>query len=573
MKNVLIFLMVMLFCLFNSNLSNAQTGWKWGRGATLYSTWPHSAEASPVTANKYGESFEATIIEYCDSVHMGGISIVDTAHRGQMVLITKIDSPGNYVWVNCLYGAITPLAIAADDIGNVYMMGSYSHGAITVGTYTFPDPTTLYSYLLVKISSSGAILWARSISDSGSVGITGEMCVDFNGNVYVTGVFKGVSATIGTSVLVNHDTTGVTQDIFVAKYNASGSCAWAHGYGTISDDYDKSISRASDGYFYFGGRASYYDVLTIDTTSINGYDGFYVKADTNGNIIWVKALPANTRLSCFTSDESGNLYITGNVMGGGVWAGTDYLYPTSISCVFIFKADSTGNLLWGKEGESDDISMRTWAIVADRCGKVWIGGGMGTYPSTGTDTINFNGHTLTPPPGSFDPIFLVQYDTAGNYLSNLTLPSGGDEPNGVALDKLGNLFVCGDYTHCQMTFAHDTLPYISSNEGLFVGRYKYDASPCMAEVPLAVPDESNTALSNIMIFPNPAFNECTIQSIEKFPAGASAGIYDLTGRLLREFDLSCKSTVISVKDFTPGMYTCRIVSDNNEVVKKLVVMK
>lgn len=69
-------------------------------------------------------------------------------------------------------------------------------------------------------------LWAKSaigtIPDYGY-----SVSADAQGNVFVTGRFFSPTITFDTITLTNTDSSGNTEDIFIAKYDTSGNILWA----------------------------------------------------------------------------------------------------------------------------------------------------------------------------------------------------------------------------------------------------------------------------------------------------------------------------------------------------------
>ena len=75
---------------------------------------------------------------------------------------------------------------------------------------------TNYDIFIVKLGSEGNVLWAKG---AGSPGIdVGVSAIDDFGNIYVAGWFRySTSLTFGATTLLNSDTSGNDQTMFVAK--------------------------------------------------------------------------------------------------------------------------------------------------------------------------------------------------------------------------------------------------------------------------------------------------------------------------------------------------------------------
>ena len=63
---------------------------------------------------------------------------------------------------------------------------------------------------------------------------------------YVAGVFTGKTLQIGSYTLTNTDTSGLTTDVFVAKYNINDNLVWAKSFGSNKNDTFKGIATDED---------------------------------------------------------------------------------------------------------------------------------------------------------------------------------------------------------------------------------------------------------------------------------------------------------------------------------------
>ena len=136
------------------------------------------------------------------------------------------------------------------------------------------------------------------------------MAVDSSGNVYVTG-YTGFS---------HRRPDGEGPDIFLTKYDSSGSQQWIKQIGTPGWDSGESVAVDSSGNVYVTGQ----------------YNGlFLAKYNSNGTERWFKEIGFGVGRSV-ALDSSGNAYVTGQYRSEE--------FPQGVRDVFLLKYDTNGNL-------------------------------------------------------------------------------------------------------------------------------------------------------------------------------------------------------------------------------------
>src|ERR1035437_3279293 len=86
-------------------------------------------------------------------------------------------------------------------------------------------------------------LWAKSAAGTNAdYGMS--VSAGVHGNVFVTGTFFSPTITFGSDTLTNAGGTGNTEDVFIAKYDASGNVLWAKSAG--GTDWDEGLSVSAD---------------------------------------------------------------------------------------------------------------------------------------------------------------------------------------------------------------------------------------------------------------------------------------------------------------------------------------
>ena len=247
---------------------------------------------------------------------------------------------------------------AIDGQGNVYVAGGFM-GSMTFNTS--PQPTTLnsteaYDVYLAKLSPSGQPLWARMAN--GATGLTFTdpatkqpedfsydgalaVAVDADDNAYVGGgfvqslSFKDASGAVVASL---HDNTDPNNDdinfeLFVAKYDASGSLIWARGGESGAADsndgtenLDSGINGITDividrtGVPYVAGTFSGANFLGHSVTPAGGRDILLSRLDpSTGAPVWV-VTPGSSDTDAalgLAIDDTASLYLIGD-MGGTI---------------------------------------------------------------------------------------------------------------------------------------------------------------------------------------------------------------------------------------------------------------
>ncbi|HEX7540068.1 MAG TPA: SBBP repeat-containing protein, partial [Syntrophales bacterium] len=117
----------------------------------------------------------------------------------------------------------------------------------------------------------GTKQWSRFHGGTGSDVATG-MAVDTSGNVYITG---------NTNADLDGQTNAGGHDLFVMKYDSSGTRLWTQMLGTASGEYGRSVAVDGSGNSFLTGFTS----GNLDGATNNGSnDAYIVKYDTNGTL-------------------------------------------------------------------------------------------------------------------------------------------------------------------------------------------------------------------------------------------------------------------------------------------------
>jgi hypothetical protein len=223
--------------------------------------------AMSVIQNNAGEYL---IAGYTDSTD-GDIT---TNHGGFDYWVIKLDTHGNLIWQKCLGGSKT------DEARSIKQT---SDGGYLIGGYTWSDDGDVsghigtYDYWIVKLNSSGKILWNKCLGGSSwDYGVSAIETVD---NGYFIG---GFSISRNGNVTGNHGGF----DYWVVKLDSQGDLVFEKSLGGSKDEQLNSAIQTHDGGYLLIGSTESNDGNV--TGNHGGSDSWIVKLDSSGFIEWQK---------------------------------------------------------------------------------------------------------------------------------------------------------------------------------------------------------------------------------------------------------------------------------------------
>jgi hypothetical protein len=241
--------------------------------------------------------------------------------------IAKYDSAGNVLWAhNNGNGYSWGQSIAADAAGNSIVLGILVDTAVTFGNETVYNADGLgYTpdLFIVKYDANGNVQWAQGVGGTDYDG-DGSIAADAAGNVFIAGFYFSNTITIGSFVLINESTGG--DDFFAAKLDPAGNVLWvndADGYCEPT-----AITTDSQGNCYVTGSFNAYVTFGGDTLIEDGglsSDVFVVKYHASGNPVWQISGGGDHYDEAWSIAVNANLdvFITGEFLGdSAVFGGT-----------------------------------------------------------------------------------------------------------------------------------------------------------------------------------------------------------------------------------------------------------
>jgi hypothetical protein len=398
--------------------------------------------------------------------------------------IATFGQTSDWEWAESAYSGEDDMgnSIAVDASGNSYVTGSFSDYEI------YFDPITLTNanadgyfddIFVVKYDPTGKVVWAKGAGGTQS-DIGSSISVDADGNLYVTGYFASPAITFGNTTLINTNTIGYP-DIFIVKYDNSGTVIWAKSAGGANDDYGESTSVDATGNLYLtGGFRSAtitFGNATLTNTDSSGFssDVFVVKYDSSGNVLWTKSgAGINDYYALYGRrievDLNGNLYLTGTYSNALITFDSTTLTNTASGSadIFIVKYDPSGNVLWAKSagGNYSDYGI---SISVDQNGNSYITG------PCGGSVIHFDSISLENTAG----LYIVKYDSSGNAIWANSASQGYGASYAITANADGSSFITGYFSSDSITFG-STILYLSPHDyygfgigDIFVVKYNF----------------------------------------------------------------------------------------------------
>jgi len=327
------------------------------------------------------------------------------------LFVLKYNSSGTKQWTQQLGTSSGDYAtgVATDSSGNVYAAGGTSGG---LDGNTNQGKIDLF---LVKFDLAGNKQWTKQLGTSSNENAR-DVATDFSGNVYVAG------STLGG--LDGNTNPGIHMDLFLTKYNSSGTKQWTQQLGTPTVEEGTGVATDSSGNIYVSG---YTWGILDGISNVNNSDPFIVKYNANGNKQWSQQIgsPESEAAWGVASDSAGNAVIVGATRGG-----LDGNTNSGEVDFFAIKFNSSGNKQWTRQmGTSETDSAK--GVASDSSGNVYVVG----WTSGGLDGNSNSGG---------EDIFVVKYSVAGvKQWTQQFGSSSNDMAYGVVTDSSGNVYVAG----------------------------------------------------------------------------------------------------------------------------------
>jgi hypothetical protein len=411
------------------------------------------------------------------------------------------------------------------------------------------------------------------------------------------------------------------EDVYVVKLDANGNLKWTKTIGGPDDDWGNAIVQTKDGgYAITGGTKSYGGGVPSSA------DIYVIKLDSDGNKLWTKTIEGP-----WGSDDEGNSII--QTKDGGIVVTGNTLDLSGWDDAFVFKLDSTGNLLWtntlgGAHDNQDSYSVvqtvdggfaitgsnysnvknnfYVYVVKLDSIGTlVWaetIGGNRGEGGNSIVQTKD-KGYAIAAITNSFgkDSIdeYIIKLDSIGNlkwtkvfgepeynYVYSLIQTNDGgfatieEGPYFVKLDSLGNSCLPEDSGGIVGIGGSNTTTggiITSSDSGrMGSGGTIINGANLTTICKVTSIEELNKEVETIEAYPNPSNGKFIIQIVNENWLIESYGIeiYNIMGeKIYSQFTTHNSQFTIQLNDQPNGIYFIRLMGVDKEITGKIILQK
>ncbi len=214
------------------------------------------------------------------------------------------------------YGWCKTYGGAGNDIGTGDTVQT-SDGGFAVSGDTNSSGAGGTDFWLVRTDATGRMLWNKTYG-----GALNEVCGDTIQTSDGGYVLVGNTASFGAGGL----------DVWLVKTDAAGTVQWNKTYGGTGDEYELNIIQTGDGGYAMAGYTTSY--------GSGGRDFYFIRTDASGNILLNKTYGGSGTELAYGITQTGD--------GGYVLGGYTNSFGAGGNDGWLVKTDATGNMIWNK---------------------------------------------------------------------------------------------------------------------------------------------------------------------------------------------------------------------------------
>jgi uncharacterized repeat protein (TIGR01451 family) len=295
---------------------------------------------------------------------------------------------------------------------------------------------------ITKLDTAGNLVWRK----------------DNRSNAYLSAFTSVALAGDGGYVAAGYNAPPLgfdTSQFYIVKYDASGTVLWEKYYGGALKDFPYSIAKTSSGGYVVAGFTESSDG---DVAGSHGgkSDAWVIRLDANGDLLWKRCFGgslADTAFSIAETQDKGFIVAGSSKSSDGDLAGNH-----GGNDGWIFKIDSSGNLLWGQNfGGAGEDAFRGVVVNPDSSYTVAGYTNSATATSNGNkglfdiwlSRINSNGSGIVWSKGFGGPVMeiassIIRTQDGGYFVTGYTESNANDVSGNNGLADAWTIKVTGD---------------------------------------------------------------------------------------------------------------------------------
>lgn len=474
--------------------------------------------------------------------------------------VAKYNAIGELIWVFSISspGADMPHSLFIGE--NSFVLTGY------IGGNADFDPNPLYEEIIysntgrdmfiAKYSLDGEFMFAMSAGDAEEAPLTVDddryedgmdVCLDSDGNIYATGVFKGIIDLDPTQGVAEYTSLAESRDLWVVSLDSDGNYRWGFSIGSSGQDHGHGI-RVVNNQVILAGFFS--DVMDSDPsqdiynlTSNGGWDIFLSAYDVeNGGFLWAEGLGLNgndqVRPGGICVDSEDKIYITGDFQSTVDFDSSEnnaFLTSNGSSDIFVAVYNYQGEYqrAFSLGSSQFDFAHR---ITTDSNNNILI---TGQFTAPLDFDISTNEFILSPN-GSAGDIFLAKYTLDSELVWAKSF--GGDTNDatsfqigtGVSVNTEDEVIITGRYYSNAVLDSFPQEISISSNGSCDCFVVKYDVNGFLVHNQAVENiEEIYQNPFNIEIFPNPFKQITNLSYSMPQDTNAEIAIYNILGQKVK----------------------------------------
>ncbi len=456
-------------------------------------------------------------------------NILESAAGNTDAFVVGLDAAGQEQWIvtGSSAGADRSVGVAKDAENNIYWAGEYWFDGY-FGDLTLSTTKSSKAIFLLKVTSTGIPVWARSIEGTGNK-ILGAMTTDTEGNSYLSGNFSD-SLFIENTILI----ATAEKDFFMLKFSDQGDLLWAEQAGIAGEIQPRRMCFKNDLIAITGSMRGSYDFGT-DTiqNNTNDSDAFLAVYDLDGNVNWARKIGGVNEQagSDVGFDDHGNIYAVGSFFGLiRLRADLEIQSPNLNDNLYFIKYNITGDPLAARSIGELEVELSESLVFAN---------GHFYWSGFFKNSFNVDGFTLQAPGDDFNT-FVLEIDTLATVLDvHVVTSSETVLLSELAADAQGQIFGGGALNGTAVFNDQQELSAANGFDG-FVGQL----------TPLIV-GTNEIFITSVKIYPNPATEYFNVEIPED---DLEIRVFTINGRQVLQTD----QRKIDCRGWPNGMYVIKI---------------